>query len=42
MTDAVLAYLVGAALRVPLADELGALDEALHATERAGPAGSDR
>jgi phosphatidylinositol alpha 1,6-mannosyltransferase len=29
-----LAYRAGVALGVPLADELGALDEALHATER--------
>ncbi|OZB49979.1 MAG: glycosyl transferase, partial [Cellulomonas sp. 14-74-6] len=31
-----LAYRAGVALGVPLADELGALDEALHATERTG------
>ena len=31
-----LAYRTGVALDVPLADELGALDEALHATERTG------
>ncbi|WP_345185776.1 GDSL-type esterase/lipase family protein [Microbacterium panaciterrae] len=30
------AYRAGVALGVPLADELGALDEALHATERTG------